>query len=314
MRGFMYEKDVDYVLPVGKEEKDSKKTSGNKKKIFVIISVIAIVLVAVGVVVFSFFSEKSIKGDWELIVNPEIAQSTPDEIEDSERVYYSFTKPGEYGDGTYKTYYNGGVEEGEYKLSEKGGKKYIYLGTENLEYKIKGSKLFGSAKLTITYPEYTNEQTGQSVAAQDYVFVQEKAPKYEKESYDSFKTEDSLLGKWTTNDRSLAYYVYELSYTQTVEFMDNGILTIRYESTDLALDRYMYYAYTVEDNKITFSLVTDKDTEYTVSYEFDENGNLRFIDDKTSSSIFADAFFSDVTYYTPDNLPEKKATADQTAE
>ena len=73
-------------------------------------------------------------------------------------------------------------------------------------------------------------------------------------------------------------------------------MTIRYKSADLALNRVMYYAYTVSDRKLTFSPVTDKDTKYTVSYGFDKNGNLKFTEDKTSASIFADAFFSDVTY------------------
>ena len=114
------------------------------------------------------------------------------------------------------------------------------------------------------------------------------------------------MGEWATNERTLSYYVYELSYKETVEFKDNGIMTIHYESADLALDRVLYYAYTTEDDALTFSLVTDKDTEYTVLYSFDDNGNLRFINDDTSASIFADSFFSDVTYYPSDKLPESK--------
>lgn len=239
-----------------------------------------------------------------MVVNPEITKATPDEVENSEKVFYTFSKPGEYGDGVYKTYFDGGIEEGEYKLSEKDSKKLINLGTEDLEYKIIGSKLFGNAKLTITYPEHTDDQTGQKSPAQDYVFAQAKAPEYEKESYNSFETDEALVAEWISNERTLSYYVNELSYTETVKFYDNGIMTIHYESADLALDRYMYYAYTVKDGELTFSLVTDKETQYTVSYGFDKNGNLKFTEDNTSSSIFADAFFSDVTYYAPDNLPK----------
>ncbi len=300
----MYEKDVDYVLPVVKKEKETQNK--NSKMLFIFIAV-AVVAIIAGVIGSSYFFPKSINGDWELTVNPEIAQATPDEIKDEDRVYYTFSEPSKYGDGTYKTYYAGGVEEGTYKLSEKDGKELINLGTEDLEYKITGSKLLSNAKLTITYPEYTNEETGQKVPAEDYGFEQSKAPKYENESYDSFSTDKTLVNKWTSNERTLAYYMYDLSYTETVEFFDNGIMTIHYESSDLALNRYMYYAYTTDKGKLTFSLVTDKDTKYSVTYDFDENGNLIFTEDSTSASIFADAFFSTVTYYTPDNLPEESA-------
>ncbi len=305
----MYEKDVDYVLPVIKKEKETK--NNKNKKIFIIIAVVLVVIVA-GFIGASYFFEKSIDGDWELTVNPEIAQATPDEIKDADRVYYTFSKSSKYGDGTYKTYYDGGVEEGTYKLSQKDGKELINLGTEDLEYKIRGSKLLGNAKLTITYPENKNEETGQTIPAEDYVFEQANAPKYEKESYDSYKTDSKLIGKFTSDKRTLEYYMYELSYTQTVEFLDSGIMTIHYESTDLALNRYMYYAYTTEKGKLTFSLVTDKDTKFTVSYDFDENGNLLFTDDNTSGSIFADEFFSTVTYYTPDNF--EKNSSENTSE
>lgn len=276
----------------------------NKKRIVIIMSII-IVILAAGLCAYLFLAPKTIEGDWELTVNPETAQSTPDEADKGERdrVFYSFSKAGEYGDGTYKTYYDGGVEEGAYKLSEKNGKKLINLGTEDMEYTISGSKLFGGAKLTIVFPEQTDEQTGQTTGAQDYVFSQAKAPRYENESYDSFETDHALTSEWMTNERTLTYYVYTLSYTETVSFNDKGIMTIRYESADLMLDRTMYYAYTAKDGELTFSSVTDKDTKYTVDYSFDQNGNLIFTKDDTESSIFSDAFFGDVTYYTPDRLP-----------
>ena len=280
------------------------KENSNKKKRIIMIAAIAAVLVVAGVALYAFLAPKTIEGDWELVVNPEITKATPDEAEDGDKVYYSFSKPGEYGDGTYKTIYDSGIEEGAYKLSEKDGKKFINMGTEDLEYSITGSKLFGSAKLTITYPQQTDDETGQSTPAQDYVFAQAKAPDYEKESYASYKTDDQLIGEWMTNERTLSYYVYELSYTETVKFNDKGIMTIHYESSDLALDRVLYYAYTADNDTLTFSLVTDKDTQYTVGYGFDKDGNLKFTEDTTDSSIFADAFFSDVTYYIPDKLPE----------
>lgn len=284
------------------------KENTKKKKRIILFVVIATVLVVAGIVSYAVLAPKTIEGDWELIVNPEVTRATPDEAEDSERVYYSFSKPGEYGDGTYKTFFEGGVEEGTYKLSEKDGKKFINMGTEDLEYTIGGSKLFGTAKLTITYPERTDEETGQSAPAQDYFFAQAKAPDYEKESYSSFKTDDALIGEWVTNERTLSYYLYDLTYTETVRFDDNGIMTIHYESADLMLDRILYYAYTAENGTLTFSLVTDKETQYSVGYGF-EDDNLRFKDDTTSDSIFADAFFSDVTYL-PKTANEKVTEAE----
>ncbi len=107
----------------------------------------------------------------------------------------------------------------------------------------------------------------------------------------------ALIGEWVTNERTLSYYANELSYTESVEFLENGVMVINYFSEELLLDRDMYYAYTTENNSLIFSLVTDKETEYQVSYALDKDGNLKFENDDTSFSIFADAFFSDVTYY-----------------
>lgn len=278
-----------------------KEKTTHKKKIIISV-IIIVVLIVVGAVAFLILPPKSISGDWELVVNPEIANATSDEAENSNNSYYTFSNPGEYGDGTYKTYYEGGVEEGEYKLSDKDGKKYINLGTEELEYTITGSKLFGNAKLTITFPEYTDEQSGEISPAQDYIFEQAKAPDYENEAYTTFETDKALLSEWVTSERKLTYYVYELSYTETVRFNENGVMVIHYESAELALDRYMYYSYTANNGELTFSLVTDKETKYSVSYEIDNDGNLKFTNDNTSSSIFADEIFSDVTYYAPSNL------------
>lgn len=253
---------------------------------------IAVLLIAAGGVAAAFLAKPSIGGDWEMIVNPEIADA-----EQAGSVYYTFSKPGSYGDGTYKTIFDGGVEEGRYKLSEQDGTPHIYLGTINLAYRIERPHFFDKATLTITYPEQTDEQTGKTTPAQAYVFVRGKAPDYEKMAYASFETDDTLLSSWVTKARTLSYYTQSLSYTETVTFQENGILTIRYESRDLALDRVMYYAYTAKDGTLTFRSVTAAEKEYVVRYALGEDGVLRFTQDETSASIFADAFFSDVPYY-----------------
>lgn len=251
----MDSKDLDYVLPV---ERDDVEHVYNKKKNMyikrVVLSVGIVIVVLILIAVLSFLFPKSIEGSWALVVNPEVVQATPDEIDDSNNAYYTFSKPGDYGDGEWTTYFDGGVEKGDYKLSHKVDKEYINMGSGEFEYVITGSKLLGNAKLVITYPEYTDDATGAVTPTQEYIFEQDKAPKYSDESYESYHIDKSLLGEWITNERTLAYSVYSLSYVESVNFA--------------------------------------------------ENGNLVFTDDNTNGSIFADEFFSTVTYYTPENLPQ----------
>ena len=288
-----------------------KEKKLNKKKL-IIFSVIILLLIAVGITIHLYFSKRTFTGAWELTVNPEIAESTADEVSESEKAYYVFDEPNKYGEGTWRTYYAGGVEHFTYELLEEDGVDKINLGSVNLEYKITGSRLFGNAKIELIYPEQINESTGEKTEAMIYVLEQASAPDYEESAFEDYNTDKSLLSKWTNNERSVAYYYYDIPYVQTVEFKDNGIMVIHYKSEDLALDRYMYYAYTAKGGELTFSVVTDKDAKFTVSYEFDENGNLKFINDTTTNSIFADNIFGDFTYYTEDNLPKStETTADE---
>lgn len=297
------DKDIEYVMPVIKEGESSRSEKEKKKRSTVsLIFAAAIFLIVIACVIL--FYPKSVTGEWELTVNPEVAVATPDQIDDADRVYYIFEKPNRYGEGKLSICYQGGIEYREYKLTESDDVEKINLGSVDLDYKITGSKVLGNAKITLIYPEYTDETTGQTVKAQKYVLEQENAPDYKSESYDDYETDSALLSQWTSNERTLSYFTYLLTYVQTVEFTDDGVMVIHYESADLALDRYMYYAYTAKDNELTFSLVTDKDTKYTVAYEFDDDGNLKFTDDTTTDSIFADAFFGEFTYYTPQNLPD----------
>ncbi len=295
----MEDNNIDYVLPVERDDLKPKK----KSPLLYIIPC-AVVLVMAVAVLLSFILPGTFTGVWELTVNPEITQATGDEIEEADRVYYIFEKADKFGDGKWKVCFDGGVEHYEYELLKEDGANKINLGSVNLDYKFKGSAILGNRKVVLTLPEQIDETTGLTTQAQEYVLERAKNPKYEKQSYKRFEVDEKLVGEWITNERTLEYYMYEIPYTETVEFLDNGVFNIHYESEDLALDRYMYYAYTANDGKLAFSLVTDEETQYTVSYEFDENGNLKFTDDETVDSIFADAFFSSVTYYTPDNVSE----------
>lgn len=290
---------------------DSKARLKNRRMIFLLIAVGFIVLVAGLVTGGSFLVPKNITGTWELVVNPELPVSTADEIPESEKVYYVFDKADQYGRGECRLCYQGGVEILEYQLIQKDGVQKINLGALDMEYRISGSKLIKNAVLTLIYPEYTDEDTGNHFEAQEYIFEQAEYPAYEKSSYKDYKIDNKLINKWTNNQRSLEYYYYSIPYVETLEFTENGVMIIRYESADLGLDRYMYYAYSAEDSELTFSLVTDKESKYNVSYEFDDNGNLRFINDTTAGSVFADAFFGEYTFYTAENLPESTKASDE---
>lgn len=288
-----------------------------KRKMF-ILSIILIALVAAGIIIaFCILpksntgtappesTENSISGAWELVVNPEMPQTSEGDIPEADKVYYVFEEPDKYGRGEYYTCYQGGVEHFKYELLIEDSVEKVNLGTENLEIKFSGSKAQGDASMVLILPAYTDEITGAKYEASEYVFEQAESPEYEKKAFESFEVDEALLGeKWISNGRTLPYYHYEIPYKQTVEIKDNGVMILHYESEELALDRFMYYAYTADGSELTFSLVTDKDTKYTVSYGFDENGNLKFTNDTTSASMFADAFFGEYIFYTEENLPE----------
>lgn len=291
-----------------KKVKEIKGAFNKKLRLLFGVILVALLLGAV-VIGASFIFSKNISGAWELVENPEVMVATADEITDGNSVYYVFDKPDRYGRGKYSTFYQGGVEQYNFELLEEDSVEKINLGTENMEYKITGSKLLGNAKLTIIYPEHTDEMTGLKTEASKYVFKQAEEPSYEKQSFEDFDVDKSLIGTWINNERTLSYYQYTYTYEQSVEIKDNGIMIIRYKSEELLLDRYMYYAYTADSSKLTFSLVTDKNTKYTVPYGIDEKGNLKFTNDDTTASIFADAFFGDSTFYKEENIPGITATS-----
>ncbi len=300
-------------MNVVNSEENPKKTKGFlKNKVSVAVSVVlSVVLLAAVVIGVSFIVPRNITGAWELVVNPEVKAATADEIPESEKVYYVFDEPDRYGRGDIRLCYQGGVENLNYELLEEKGVEKINLGAEDMEYKISGSKLFGNAELTLVYPEYKDEETGTTYEAQKYIFAQTKDPRYEKESYKDFEIDNTIIGeKYTSNQRSLPYFYYEIPYVETVEFTKDGVMIINYQSDELFINRYMYYAYTAEDSELTFSPVIDKETKYTVTYELDAEGNLKFINDTTSGSIFEDAFFGNFTFYTAENLPEPTTSAD----
>ncbi|MDO4748929.1 MAG: hypothetical protein Q4A12_07125, partial [Eubacteriales bacterium] len=267
---------------------------------------LALGLAVLGIVAFvllSFFGPKNVEGAWLFPLDEMLAEASADEAEETERAYYVFDEADDYGKGTWRTYYDGGVEEYEYQLIDDNGVDKINLGNMDLLYEITGSKFFGTAELVLTVPASTDEQTDEETKEESYVLTYTSDPAYDEKSYDEYDVDDELIGEWATNERFLNYFYYTIPYEQQVEFTDDGIMIIHYKSEELMLDRYMYYAYTTNGKTLTFSLVTDLENSFTVDYVIDDS-KLKFTTDDTSGSIFSDQYFSDVTYYRPDDLPE----------
>ena len=85
----MDNENLGYVLPV--ERNDVKYTEKRKKnRKIALLCIAAFVVFVVVCVVLSFLFPKSIKGSWELVENPEVVQASPDQIEDADRVFYTF--------------------------------------------------------------------------------------------------------------------------------------------------------------------------------------------------------------------------------
>lgn len=299
----MIDKNTDYVLPIEREDLKPKKKKWLTSVIGIVVSIF-LVLGSLFIFAPNLMMPKNIlKGTWELTVNPDRIAEDDSKLKESDRTFYEFSKIDADGKGTWKSYNNGCVETGEFTIFKKSGKTYINLGGEDLEYKLKGNKNFNKAKFTLIYPEQKDPSTGQVFPASTYVMEQSPNPEYDKNTYNEYNTDSKILGEWKSNERALQYFTEAIPYNQTVTFNDNGIMNIRYETEGLNI--LSYYAYTVKDNKLTFSLVTDLKTKYTVEYNIDEAGNLKFVDTTTTQSpIFGDAFFGEYTYYRPDKISE----------
>lgn len=293
-------------------EKSTHNKSFFKSKWIIVASILlGVILLGAAIIGLSVIVPKNITGAWELVVNPEVKVATEDEIPETEKVCYVFDKPDRYGRGDIRLCYQGGVENLNYELLQEDGVNKVNLGALDMEYTITGSKLLGNAELTLIYPEYTDEETGETYEAQKYIFAQTKDPRYEKESYKDFKLDSSIIGeKYISNQRALPYFYYEIPYVETIEFTKDGVMIINYQSDELFINRNMYYAYSAENSQLTFSSVLDKETKYTVAYELDSEGNLKFAGDTTTDSIFGDAFFGDYIFYTAENLPEPSVSAE----
>ena len=289
------------------EEPASDALTNEKKKfflfkyvnpsIFIAICIFLAALIAFGLYVV--FGNKSITGAWSYKISYQDPTATSDEAKNLEtQGYYVFDKVNDKGVGTYHEYSQGAEQSGEYKVSVKDDKNVITINSNSensadLYYEVTGVKLFGGAKLKLTQPEYTDQTTGQKVSEQSIELESSSGPDYESNTLDDYKVDESLLGTWSSDERSLFYYYTSLPYSEKVEVLDNGIIKINYKQEDMSLDRTIYYAYTAEKGKLKLRRATSDDIEE-VKYSI-KDGKLTFTD-KTQSSIFYDAIFGDVAY------------------
>ncbi len=262
---------------------------------------IAFCIVVVSLLVYGAYTvmNTTVTGAWMYKISYNDTSATADEAKTTqEEAYYVFDKVNEKGKGKFHEYSQGAEQSGNYSVSTKDGKNLITLeynpmAKNELTYEVTGNRLFGTAKLKLIQAAYTDQSTGQEIPEQSIELECSSSPEYDKNTFDSYNTDEKLTGTWNTDDRKFFYYYTELPYSEKLEFSDNGVLKITYVQSDMYLDRTLYYSYTVDKGKLKIKRATS-DTEEEVKYSI-KNGKLKFTD-KTQSSIFYDAIFGDVEY------------------
>ena len=258
--------------------------------IFIAICVFLAAALAFGV--YKVFIAKTIEGTWIFEAPSTSANSTADEAEKTE-MYYDFGNTDGDGKGELTIYSQGAMQKGDYTLSsDKDGLK-ISMGEEEYYYDVEGIRLFGNATLKLTRPESTDESTGTKVDEMTVELKQGSTPDYESDTYENYKTDNKLMGKWSFS-QSINYYGQDISYSNVLNFKDNGILNIVVEQNDQSME--YFYAYTVKDKKLKLrQCSTDQEVEATYTIKGDK---LTF-DDK---SIFAGITFYKDGKQSPSNI------------
>lgn len=268
--------------------------------IFVAICVFLAALIGLGV--YYVFCVKTIVGTWVLEVpNTNQQTSTADEAK-KQYVYYDFGDTDKDGKGQLSVYQDGLLEKSDYSITSENDTLKVTIGQTEFTYSIEGIKLFGTATLTITPPDTTDESTGQIKQSESYKFKQDSMPDLESDTYKDYKTESKLIGKWSYS-QEMDYYGQSLSMSNQFEFKDNGILinTQKQVQGDNELEREYYFAYTVEkNNKIKLKLIST-DEDYEVTYTL--KGNELSFDNK--------GIFQSMVVYKDGKQP-KETTAQET--
>lgn len=211
----------------------------------VIISLVIVLLIALGFLVFKVFFDTSIVGDWTVK-----STATADEVgssdDDSIKSYYCFEN-----NGVASVCLGSMRMVGTYSLdtSEEGTRTVTVSVPSALEgtfeYDVTGNAFTGrTLVLTDTY-------YGQSVElASDKRIIPEVEP------FDDFKPNEKLCDKWVFND---AYYGTSAEY----EFNDDG--TFLFSEAD---SFYLEGVYTYTDDSITLKYYSTDVATTELSYEF----------------------------------------------
>ena len=271
--------------------------------IFIAICVFVAALLAFGI--YNIFFVKTIEGSWVYEVSTDGTTSTADEAE-SQKIYYEFGKTDNEGVGELKMSSNGAVQKGEYQVSTEKDVNKITIGGAEYTYVVEGIKLFGNATLKLTMPESTDETTGTTIEAQTVELKQTDIPDFESDIFKDYKTDSKLTASKWSFSQNFEYYGQEFSYSNELEFQDNGILKIIVEQNGQSME--YNYAYTVTDkNKLKLrACTTTEEVEATYTIKGDE---LSFNED---SMFGSNVFYKDGKQ--PETTVEDTTAEETTAE
>lgn len=231
------------VTPVEFGETDAQT---NIKKRFIqlpiIISLILVVGVALGFLVFKCFFNTSIVGTW--VIEDDTAQSGATEDEASAvKTYYIFEDDGvaSIAFGTMK--YVGTYSISGNEISMDISSAYL---TASFEYNVTGN-VFTGRTLTFTDASYDT----------DYTFHSANRETPDLKVDDGFKSNDKLTGEWNYYDG-----YYDFSYT----FNSNGTVSID-QNNVLFVDG----VYSCTDNTITIRYYADSEQTMELEYTVDDD-------------------------------------------
>ncbi len=225
--------------------------TASEKKNFVIqtpiiISIIIVVLVALGFLVFKCFFDTSIVGTWSIV--DEDSSATADEAGDDIKTYYIFND-----DGTLSMTYGSLRYEGTYSITPgEDGTQSVYMEinaaylASSFEYSVSGNIFTG--RTLVLSDSYDNEFTFKS----DKRIIPEIKPD------ENFTAKEELTGEWNYYDG-----YYDITYT----FNSDG--TVSYVENDLLYIDAGIYSFT--DDTITITYYTNEETTTELSYSIKDD-------------------------------------------
>lgn len=241
---------VDELAEIGEdavfsEENNEDNLQTKKKNHFIqvpiIISLIIVVGVALGFLVFKCFFNTSIVGAWAIEDITE-SEATADEASSS-KVYYVFED-----DGVLSLSYGTVKYVGSYTLS--GNEVTMDITSANLyatfEFSVTGN-VFTGRTLTLENSTYDAEYTFHSAKV--------KVPKLKVD--DDFKPNDKLTGEWNFYN-GIYDYVYDFKSDGTVSINQNEMLFIE-------------GVYNCTDDIITIRFYADSEQRTELKYEVDDD-------------------------------------------